>query len=300
VAVTAWQVQHGRYTEIPVLDKPLGRQRMTDSRSAAYRYVRRPVLAVKDTEWPRNIPILDQGNIGSCEGNAELGCAASGPIYSALGPKLRVLVGKGEPEALALYARATALDGYPGVFTYPPPGGEDTGTDSTSASKAAQEAGLISGYLHAADLASTLDALMLGPVNLGIDWYDSFDDPASDGLVEIAPSAVVRGGHALCARAVDAGRARVWLDNSWTDSWGVKGRCCMAFDTLSQLLETGGECVVPVPLSAPAPQPQPVPPGPLAEYLADARLAKWAGARHVLDNAYAAKRWLWLKSQPPG
>ena len=288
--IASWTVQHGRYTEIPVLDKPLGRQRLTDSRSAAYRY--RAAAArrvIKDTEWPRHAPILDQGNIGSCEGNAELGCAASGPVWEALSKAQRAIVAKGEPTALAWYARATALDGYPGVFTYPPPGGEDTGTDSTSVSKAAAEAGFIGGYLHAGTLADTLDALMAGPVNLGINWYESFDDPAADGLVAIAPSAVIRGGHALCARKVEATKARVWLDNSWTADWGVYGRCCMAFDTLDRLLAEDGECVVPVPLSAPAPQPQPVPGDPVGAYLANVRLGRWAGARHVLENAYAAQ-----------
>lgn len=286
-------VRHGRYEEIVVPGKPLGRQKLTDSRSAAYPF-RVPGAArkaVRDEDWPRHTPILDQGEYGSCEGDAEVGCAACTPLYEALPVAHREL---DQDLACRVYAAATTLDGYPGTWTYPPPGGQDTGTDSTSVSKAAQKMGLIGGYLHAATLGDTLQALMAGPCNFACDWFEGCDEPASDGAVELVGA--VRGGHALCARGVDAGRRRVWLDNSWTAGWGVNGRFFFTWDQVDQLLAAGGECVVPTPLSAPAPVPVPVPGDPVAEYLNDQRLARWAAARHVGDNGYAARRWLWLKS----
>jgi hypothetical protein len=289
VTLASYAVTHGRYTEIVVPGKPLGRHVMADSRSAAYPFRAAASREVTDTDWQRHLVILDQGDLGSCEGNAELGCAASGPVWDALPATLKRLVGSGEREAVALYSAATSLDGFPG--SYPP---TDTGTDSTSVSKAALREGLISGYTHAAAVDDVLQAVMGGPVNLGIPWYEGFDDPGIDGLVSIAGA--VRGGHALCCRGIDAGRKRVWLDNSWGASWGKAGRCCMTWDTLDALLADDGECVVPVPLSAPPPEPQPVPADPLPAYLADRRLVAWSGARHVLENRYAARAFAALRA----
>ena len=247
-------IRHGRYEEIPVPGRPLGRQKLTDSRSAAYPYQAARPRRITDVDHPRHIPTLNQGFYGSCEGDAEVGCAATSPLYEALPASHPAL-----DQALAyrVYALATTLDGFPGTFTYPPPGGADTGTDSTSASKAAGKLGLFSGYLHAAALTDVLNALMEKAVNLAFDWYEGMDDPAPDGGVEIAGA--IRGGHALCSRGVDAGRRRVWLDQSWGLPWGVDGRCYLTWDQLDQLLAEDGECIVPVAASAPPPVPVPVP-----------------------------------------
>jgi hypothetical protein len=260
---TDYAVTHGRYDEIVVAGKPLGRHKMTDSRSAAYPFRPARRVAVADKDWLRHIPILDQGDVGSCEGDAEVGCAGTSPVWDGLPAGHPAM---DQAEAYRLYALATTLDGFPGTFTYPPPGGQDTGTDSTSANKAAKQLGLISGYTHTGTVDGVLQALMTGPCNLGIDWYESFDDPAADGLVSIARSAAIRGGHALCARGVDAERQRVWLDNSWSLSWGFAGRFCFTWDTLDELLSTGGECVVPVPLTVAPPVPVPVPADPFAAF----------------------------------
>ena len=60
-------VQHIPEDVIP--GRRLGRHIHVDSRSAAY-----PFTSGKRTIiprlWARNIPILDQGNLGSCTGNA--------------------------------------------------------------------------------------------------------------------------------------------------------------------------------------------------------------------------------------
>jgi len=47
--------------------------------------------------------------------------------------------------------------------------------------KAAVKAGYIAGYAHTFSLNQLLGSLVLAPGILGINWYDSFDDPASDG-----------------------------------------------------------------------------------------------------------------------
>ena len=244
-------VAYRRYDEQVVPGKRLGRQLRRDSRSLAYPFQAPAGVTIVNKLWTRNIPILDQGNVGSCEGNAETGCAATTPVYEALPAAHKTL---NEALAVALYSKATSIDGFGG--TYPP---DDTGTDSTSVSQAAKLAGLISGYTHASNLTAVLAALMAGPVNVAFDWWDSFDSPASDGLVTIAPGASVRGGHALCARGVDVDRKQVFLDNSWSSDWGDSGSFRVGYGTLDQLMSQGGECVVPLPASQPPPPPIPVP-----------------------------------------
>lgn len=290
----AYTIYRRRYDEIPVAGKPLGRHVMVDSRSAAY--VFRPVatVPVMSTTWTRNAPIFDQGNLGSCTGNAITGALSCAPLWPAL-PKGHPTLD--EAEAVRLYGLATQLDGYPG--SYPP---DDSGSDGTSACKAAQRSGLISGYLHAATLDAMLQALMAGPVIMGLDWYDSFDYPDTSGVVDIEPGAVVRGGHEVLARGVHTDAKLIMLDNSWGTSWGAAGSFYMHYETVASLLASDGDCTVPLPLSSPVPTPTPVP-GPGADsadlLLADAfRYDDWLTRHHVGANGYvnrAAKVWMQTK-----
>jgi len=175
--------------------KRLGRHIRIDSRSAAYPYTA-PERAIAAVLWHRNIPILDQGNLGSCTGNAITGALGCDPDWANLPAGHPVL---DEAEAVALYSAATSLDAYPGA--YPP---DDTGSDGVSACKAAQIAGLLSGYTHCFDFPTMQQALQAGPVIIGINWYSSFDHPSSGGSVSITPDAFVRGGHEIVVRGDDA------------------------------------------------------------------------------------------------
>ena len=264
-----------RFPETPVAGKRLGWHRLHDSRSDAYQFRAVRAVPVVSKEWPRHIPILDQGNLGSCTGNAMTGAAGTDPLWPAL-PSGHVTLD--EREAIALYSAATKLDPYPG--SYPP---TDTGSDSTSVNKAAQQAGLTSGYTHATSAGDVLQALMAGPVTLGIPWYEGFDDPDANGVVSIAGS--IRGGHEIVCRRVDITRKLIGPDNSWGTSFGVNGSFWFSFDDLDRLLGEGGDCVCPVPLTAPAPVPVPVPVPPggdpaVQTFLADTIVESWASSNH--------------------
>ena len=238
-----------RIPEDVVQGKRLGATFSFDTRSLAYQVQR--AEAAKSVLWTRNAPIFDQGNVGSCEGNAETGCAATSPIFEALPAGHATL---NEALAVKVYSKATSLDGFNG--TYPP---DDTGTDSTSASKAAKALGLIGGYLNAASLDLMVAALQTGPVNFACNWYSSFDNPQSSGLVLISSGAYVRGGHALCCRGVDVDRQEFLLDNSWSTSWGLNGSFRLGYATAERLFGEGAECVAPTPLTVtPTPTPSPV------------------------------------------
>ena len=295
--MTAYAVQYDRIDEEIVPGKRLGRHGRIDSRSAAFPWRAPARLEVVDHEWDRHVPIFDQGDRGSCTGESEAGECGSDPFYTAI-----LTAGFAAPDqdlALRFYSLATTLDGYPGQWIYPPsPGaGEDTGSDGTAVSQAAKQMGYVSGYLHATTVDDVLQALMRSPVKLGINWYSSMDEPNSAGVCAIARTATIRGGHEIVCRRVDAGRKLIGPDNSWSAAWGVKGSFWLSWADLDRLLHEGGDCTVSVPLTAPPPVPVPVPATPLEDYLSDERLARWAGARHVGDNGYAASRYLWLKGQ---
>src|SRR5579862_1268869 len=119
---------------------PLGRHVHFDSRSEQYPFT--PKDGPRDLTsvlWTRRVPIFDQGNLGSCTGNATVGAVGTDPSFA----DLSAAVQKSLSEALAIkvYSNATKLDSYPG--NYPP---DDTGSDGIDACKAAKALGLISGY----------------------------------------------------------------------------------------------------------------------------------------------------------
>jgi papain like protease len=270
--------------ETVVAGKPLGRHVNHDPRSLAY--LVRAVGTAVTVLWARLTAILDQGNVGSCTGNAATGVLGSNPFYPTL--SARIIAGilhLDEAEALALYSAATKLDPYSG--TYPP---SDTGSDGLSVAKAAKAAGLISGYLHMTSVAACQTAIKSGPFIIGSNWYDSFDNPDASGVVEISAGAQVRGGHEYECLGYDAETGMWELVNSWGDSWGVGGHFFYSDATLARLLSEDGDATSFVPLSQPAPVPTPVPGDPLAVAVLkfhDATV-NWAGDRHIGSNKAAA------------
>lgn len=193
------------------------------------------------------------------------------PDLDSLTPAQRAQLNEGL--AVQIYSDATALDNAPGQ--YPP---TDTGSDGLSAAKAAQRRGFLSGYKHAVTLTDALDALTLGPVIIGINWYSGFDSPAPSG--EVHRSGYVRGGHEVCLDEIDRENSRVWFRNSWSESWGLDGRAWMSFATLAALLSERGDATILVPASQPAPQPEPAPVDMVFKAILRrlARLVKWLEA----------------------
>lgn len=251
-----------RIPEIHVQGKRLGRHVLHDPRSLAYRYPAADLASLKSVRHERHVPVLDQGPLGSCTGNAAEGCVGTGVFLVAVPDsnpaKPTGNAERDEQQAVALYSAATQLDDVPG--SYPP---DDTGSDGLSVAKAAKNAGLISGYQHATSLEAALTALSSQPVITGVNWYDSFDNPDGDGNISITANAVVRGGHEFVLDELDVSGQRVGFTNSWGSDWGVQGRAYLSWDDFGRLLDEQGDVTVFVPLSQPAPTPTPPqPPGP--------------------------------------
>lgn len=252
-----------RIPEHRVEGKPLGRHVRHDPRSLDYLFPAHTVDGLVSIRHERKIPVLDQGNLGSCTGNAAEGACGTSVLFDAIPNTVSAKptgdADKDETQAVALYSAATKLDSYRG--TYPP---NDTGSDGLSVAKAAKNAGLISGYTHCTDLDSALKALSQQPVITGASWYSGMDDPDSNGVAHV--TGYIRGGHEFVLDELDVENKRVGFTNSWGTSWGNEGRAYISWDDFEHLLSEDGDVTVFTPLSQPAPQP--TPPSPTNDDLA--------------------------------
>lgn len=223
--------------------KRLGRHVEHDPRSRDYPFMAPQTVPIQNVLWPRLSGPFDQGQIGSCTGNATAGAVNTKPLHGAHPASNKILV---EADALKIYEMATHLDSSPG--SYPP---DDTGSSGLAAAKAAKKLGLIGSYQHAFNLHAALQALMHGPVITGVAWYEGFDNPDSNDEVFI--SGQVRGGHELEVRGFSLGRSADYSDslviaeNSWGPNWGNAGMFSFTVATWAQLLAEQGDVTVLVP-----------------------------------------------------
>jgi len=206
----------------------LGRHVEHDPRSLAYSA---GTAAIKTIQHKRHGKAFDQGDLGSCTGNAMAGVLMTEPFWSSG----RTLT---EKNAIALYKAATKLDAFPG--NYPP---DDTGSSGLAVMKAAVNAKYITGYAHTFSLDQLLGSLVLRPGILGVYWYDSFDTPKPDGECPLKASAKIRGGHEIEMFGIDAKKKRVWCFNSCGPTWGGRrnGTFYFSWKTLTQLLNEKGD-----------------------------------------------------------
>jgi len=208
---------------------PLGRIVNHDPRSREYPARMAPVLrTIRHRHYG---PVLHQGALGSCTGNAMAQALMTAPLRV----KGRVLT---EADAVSIYSEATTFDTFPG--TYPP---TDTGSSGLSVAKAAQRRGLIAGYTHAFGLDQCLAALVLGPVLVGTTWTEGMYSPNAAGFAQATGLAL--GGHEYCLVGLNLEQRYVTAINSWGVGWGKKGFFRLTFDTLDTLLRDQGDCTIP-------------------------------------------------------
>lgn len=237
------------------LRKGLGRRVARDPRSRAFA-IRPRGIEIHTVEHRRTAPILDQGELGSCTGNATVGCLGTEPFVQTL-PNVEF----NEELAVSVYSEATRVDDFPG--DYPP---DDTGSDGNSVAKAARNMGYISGWQHLDSVQAAKEALQETPFIFGTNWYNSMFDPDPDGVVHVkGGEADVAGGHEIECVGYDVERDRWKFANSWGDGWGDKGYFYLSGADFERLFSENGDATVFVPISQPAPEPTPVDPTPQPE-----------------------------------
>jgi len=214
--------------EQPTPGRRLGRHIEHDARS---RNFPAPTAPIADVKHVRHTAAYDQGQLGSCTGNAMAGALMTDPYYRA-GFELT------EKNAVEFYEEATHLDHVAGV--YPP---DDTGSSGLAVAKAAKRGGYISAYTHAFGFNHALGALTVAPVITGINWYDSFDAPLPTGECPLSAGASVRGGHEVQLFGIDVENQRIWAYQSWGATWGGlgNGTFWFGYDTFAQLLSERGD-----------------------------------------------------------
>lgn len=213
---------------------PLGRRQEHDPRSRGFAAAVEPVVVSK--AWRRYGTVLDQGDLGSCTGNAGIHALNSVPLHV-----IGAVTGK-EPDAVSLYASATRVDEFPGFYDpADPANSEDTGSSGLAISKVLQSQGRIAAYEWAFGLDHVLGAAMRGPLMVGTDWREDMFWPDATGLVR--PTGDIAGGHEYVLSGVNLTHRRLRFQNSWSSGWGDRGKFYMTFDDFAVLLAAGGDAI---------------------------------------------------------
>jgi len=222
----------------------LGRNLWLDGRSLVH-MIENSVEAMSgrlsSQEWERVLAILDQGQLGSCTGNAGTGALGTEPFYTTAGKAVLPApddVQAAEQFAVQLYSDATEIDAYHG--TYPP---EDTGSSGLAICKVLKTRATINGFRWARSAYGFIRLLQDGPVLQGMPWYNAFFEPDSDGFIDSDsrwPSSGLAGGHEVEALGIELDTNDVFdsvitYANCWARGWGDAGRFRMRLRTYEQL-----------------------------------------------------------------
>lgn len=221
--------KHGRYVQ-------------WDSRSVKYGvatsrgFLWRKPKPVKSVEWQVRIDALNQGNLGSCTGNAAAHWLATDSH------KRRATLYPNQYTAIDIYRRATLIDEFMGA--YPP---HDTGSSGLAVAKVLKERGHISRYEHAFGLQQVKVALQTRACLVGMRWRKEMYWPGH-GWVRYQGSVV--GGHEVLLigwRAASGNTpAYFTFRNSWGPRWGNNGNFIMSESDFGRVLREGGDVIAPV------------------------------------------------------
>jgi len=217
-------------------DPRLGRVVEHDERSRDYPFtLSQPSNTT--TDWPSHAPVLDQGRIGSCTGNAMAQCLDC-DFFAGHGLGGKYLT---ETDALTLYSIASTLDHMPGE--YPP---SDRGSSGIAVAKAAEKLGYITSYTHTFDWPHFQAAIETQPVIVGTLWTQQMMTPVG-GLVTVGPldDTTVMGGHEYLCRGINYQTGLITFRNSWGTGWGEAGEFTMTFADFEMLLANRGDVTVP-------------------------------------------------------
>ncbi|OCB15068.1 hypothetical protein [Mycobacterium intracellulare] len=226
-------------------DSRLGRHVHHDSRSLGYEFLpRRAKPKGKNTLWGSSIAPLNQGQLGSCTGNA-----TAQWLNTDFAAAVRKSTNKGraltEKDAVKIYSLGTTLDNQAGQ--YPP---DDTGCDGISVAKAGVKLGYLDKYSHTFSFTALQAALEKTPVIVGTLWTNTMMTP-KNGLVKIGrlTNSNIAGGHEYLGCGIDFTEEVIIFRNSWgdQDAWpGCKpgGYFAIGFADYQKLLAEQGDATI--------------------------------------------------------
>ena len=194
------------------IDPRLGRHVHHDSRSVNYLFLPKDATPKhKSVTWASSAAPLNQGELGSCTGNA---------TAQVLNTDFMTWVRKYhqgkffvESDAIRFYSLGTQLDTYPGA--YPP---TDTGCDGLSVAKAGVKLGYLDRYAHTMSFTSAQAAAELSPFIQGTVWTKKMFKPVN-GLVTVGriTDTTTAGGHEYAGVGIDWNSEVFVYRNSWGD-----------------------------------------------------------------------------------
>lgn len=214
-----------------------------DPRSLDYpiRSVIPSTVEEKPKRWTTGA-VLDQGSEGAC-----VGFGWTADLLASPKP-FRTDDATGGRYALDVYRRAQLIDEWEGE--------QYSGTSVLAGAKTVQERGHIGSYRWAFGVEDVKNAVLtVGPVVIGIPWYESMYETRDSGLVEVGGAIV--GGHCITITGYHPGmringedwnaRYKVFRwRNSWGQAYGVGGDGLIRYEDLRDLLADQGEACVPV------------------------------------------------------
>lgn len=222
----------------------LGRHLALDGRSLDYAIENDTVQMgrpIQPVAWPAPIPILNQGNLGSCTGNAGTRMVAFLHKDDLASVKLNGFglsddASLDEQFAVELYHEASEDDEVDGE--YPP---DDTGSTGLGIMRALKAAGLIRRYEWATTLRGVAVLMQRGPICIGTPWFQGWFEPDGQGFIDSGEWGDVAGGHEIYGARLlswddgDPSQSVIEFENSWDTSWGVNGCGRMRLSTYEQL-----------------------------------------------------------------
>lgn len=225
-------------------DPRLGRHVHHDSRSLRFAFLPKDAQPKRiNTFWNSAADVLNQGQLGSCTGNA-----GAQWLNTDFAKPVRVAVNHNkffnEDDAVDLYSVATTLDTEPGQ--YPP---DDTGSDGLSIAKAGYKLGFFDKRycLHTFSFTSAQAGVERRPAIQGTIWTNNMFRP-NNGLVKVGRivDSNIAGGHEYLFCGIDYDEEVCIYRNSWgdQDEWqGCKpgGYFAIGFKDVQALLANQGD-----------------------------------------------------------
>lgn len=197
------------------------------------------VIAGQDTPvtttWtiPDGSPVLDQEREGACVG---AGCTNELRFNPVPVPGLDMKFAREQ-----VYWPAQRDDQFPGG-AYPGANPFSEGTSVRAGIKQLVRLGYVGEYRRARNEAEMALAITIGPIVIGVDWYEGMYQPNARGYLR--PTGRKVGGHCVLLPALKVtsppGSGYYTIYNSWGPNWGRNGTARISRADMRKLIDSGG------------------------------------------------------------